>query len=47
MYRSRSAVETGNFEYVKQIINRDYSVYSGRVLELFFQQLFADTGQYN
>ncbi|HLP59236.1 MAG TPA: ATP-binding protein [Candidatus Deferrimicrobium sp.] len=47
IYRSRSAVETGNFEYVKQIINRDYSVYSGRVLELFFQQLFADTGQYN
>lgn len=47
IYRNRSAVETGNFDYVKQIINRDYSVYSGRVLELFFQQLFADTGQYN
>lgn len=47
IYRNRSAVETGNFDYVKQIINRDYAVYSGRVLELFFQQLFADTGQFN
>ncbi|MCI0471220.1 MAG: ATPase, partial [Candidatus Aminicenantes bacterium] len=47
IYRNRSAVETGNFAYVKQIINRDYAVYSGRILEIFFRQLFADTGQYN
>jgi AAA+ ATPase superfamily predicted ATPase len=47
IYRNRSALETGNFEYVKQIINRDYSVYSGRILEIFFQQLFADSGRYN
>ena len=47
IYRHRSAVETGNFDYVKQIINRDYGVFSGRGLEIFFQQLFADSHRYN
>lgn len=47
IYRHRSAVETGNFNYVKQIIDRDYSVYSGRVLESFFHRLFADSQRYN
>lgn len=47
IYRHRSAVETGNFEYVKQIIQRDYAVYSGLVLERFFRLLFAETGKYN
>jgi AAA+ ATPase superfamily predicted ATPase len=47
IYRHRSAVETGNFDYVKQIINRDYGVFSGRGLEIFFRQLFADSHQYN
>ncbi|MCK5058511.1 MAG: ATP-binding protein [Candidatus Aminicenantes bacterium] len=47
IYRHRSAVETGNFSYIKQVINRDYNVYSGRILESFFQQLFADTLLYN
>jgi AAA+ ATPase superfamily predicted ATPase len=47
IYRHRSAVETGNFDYVKQIVNRDYSGYSGRVLESFFHHLFADSGRFN
>lgn len=47
IYRHRSAVETGNFDYVKQIINRDYGVFSGRGLETFFHQLFADSRRYN
>ncbi|MCP4155591.1 MAG: ATP-binding protein [bacterium] len=47
IYRQRSAVETGNFDYIKQLIKRDYSVYSGRVLEGFFHNLFADTGAFN
>jgi AAA+ ATPase superfamily predicted ATPase len=47
IYRHRSAVETGNFDYVKQIINRDYGVFSGRGLEIFFRQLFADSHRYN
>ena len=47
IYRNRSAVETGNFGYVKDIIRRDYSVYCGRMLENFFHDLLADTGQFN
>jgi AAA+ ATPase superfamily predicted ATPase len=47
IYRNRSAVETGNFEYIRDVIRRDYSTYAGRVLERFFQTLFAETGQYN
>jgi uncharacterized protein len=47
LYRQRSAVETGNFEYVKQLVDRDYNVYSGRVLESFFQKLFAATQRFN
>ncbi|MDD5483881.1 MAG: ATP-binding protein [Kiritimatiellae bacterium] len=47
IYRNRSAVETGNFSYVGDIIRRDYAVYCGRMLENFFRDLLADTGQFN
>ncbi|MBI4825121.1 MAG: ATP-binding protein [Nitrospirae bacterium] len=47
IFRNRSAAETENFSYIKEIINRDYSSYSGRMLENFFHQLFAETGNYN
>ncbi|MBI4843597.1 MAG: ATP-binding protein [Nitrospirae bacterium] len=47
IFRNRSAAETENFSYIKEIINRDYSSYSGRMLESFFHQLFAETGNYN
>ncbi|MCP4220974.1 MAG: ATP-binding protein, partial [bacterium] len=47
VYRQRSAVETGNFEYIKQLIRRDYSVYSGGILEDFFHDIFAATGNFN
>lgn len=47
VYRNRSAVETGNFEYIRDVIRRDYSTYAGRVLEQFFRALFAETGRYN
>ncbi|MFH0926450.1 MAG: ATP-binding protein [bacterium] len=47
IYRNRSAIETENFNYIKEIINRDYSQYCGRLLEKFFHELFASTGKYN
>lgn len=47
IYRHRSAVETGNFDYVKRIVDRDYAVYSGLILERFFHRVIADTGQFN
>lgn len=47
IYRNLSAIETGNFKYVKDLLKRDYAAYSGRILERFFHELFADTGRYN
>lgn len=36
IYKYRSAIEIGNLAYVKEIVRRDYKVYSGRVLENYF-----------
>ena len=47
IYRNMSAVETGNFEYVKQIVERDYSTYSGLMLESLFRDLLAAGKRYN
>ncbi len=38
IYKYRSAVEAGNLDYIKQILERDYSVYSGKILEKFFRE---------
>lgn len=47
IFKNRSAVETGNFGYIREVINRDYSTYAGRILESFYQQVFAESGRYN
>ena len=47
IFSNRSAAENGNFGYIREIINRDYSTYAGRILERYYQQLFSETGKYN
>jgi AAA+ ATPase superfamily predicted ATPase len=47
LHRNRSAVEIGNFEYIRELIRRDYPTYAGLVLERFFHAKFAETGKYN
>lgn len=47
IHRNWSAVETENFSYIKQVIRRDFQTYCGRILEQFFQDLFATSGRYN
>ncbi len=47
IYRNLSAVETGNFTYLREIVERDYSTWSGRILERFFHELCAESGTYN
>lgn len=47
IYRYRTAIEIENFNYLRKIIARDYTSYCGPLLERFFQQLFAETGQFN
>ena len=47
IFRNRSAVETENFGYIREIIERDYDTYSGPLLEKFYRALFAEQKAYN
>ncbi|NRA73031.1 MAG: ATP-binding protein [Gammaproteobacteria bacterium] len=47
IYKNRSAIEIGNFAYVRSIIERDFSVYSDRSLELLCKEILAESGQFN
>ena len=47
IYKYRSAVESGNTDYIKQIIERDYQVYSGKVLEKYFIEHYRQSKKYN
>jgi len=52
IYKYRSAVEIENYAYVKEIVNRDYTTYSGRFLEKYFLEKlklshnYSDLGTY-
>lgn len=47
IYRNSSAIETDNFSYVKRVLERDLSSFSGLVLERLFRSLLASTGEYS
>jgi hypothetical protein len=47
IYRNWSAIELKNFDYVRRIIDRDYSTYCGRFLERFFLEILAQGKKYN
>ncbi len=47
IHKNRPAVETGNFNYIKELVQREYSTYSGLLLEKLFHRLVADTFEYN
>ena len=52
IYKYRSAIEIENYDYVKEIVLRDYATYSGKFLEKYFvEQLklsynYSDIGSY-
>ena len=46
-HRNRGAIEIHNYAYVKKIIKRDFSSYSGRILEKLFFELLAETKRFN
>ena len=46
-HRNRDAIEIHNFDFIKNIINKELSTYSGRLLEKFFIELIATTKKYN
>lgn len=47
IYKYRSAVEIGNLAYLKDIIERDYTTYSGRILEKFFIEKMMEGGNFS
>ena len=47
IYKNKSAIEIENYEYVKNIVKRDYSVYSGRFLEKYFIEKLKLTFEYS
>jgi AAA+ ATPase superfamily predicted ATPase len=47
IFRNRSAVETENFGYIREVVDRDYDTYSGPLLEKFYRELFAEKKTYN
>ena len=47
IHRNRDAVELHNYDFIKDIINREFSTYAGRLLEKFFIELLASTKMYN
>ena len=47
IFRNRSAVEAGNYAYVREVLDRDFATWSGLMLERFFHELFAASCNYN
>jgi AAA+ ATPase superfamily predicted ATPase len=47
IYKYQSAVEIGNFEYLRTIVERDYPTYSGKVLERYFTEKLASSKRYS
>ncbi len=46
VFKHASVIENGNFEYIKNVVRRDISTYSGKILENLFIELIADSGEY-
>jgi len=47
IYKYRSAIEIENYDYVKSIVKRDFSTYSGRFLEKYFIEKLKLSGAYS
>lgn len=47
IYKNKSAVEIGNFEYIKSIVKRDFSTYAGRFLEKYFIEKMKAANKYS
>ena len=43
IYKFRSTIEIGSLDYIRKIVDRDYEVYSGIVLEKYFRAKMIDS----
>lgn len=46
IFKNKSAVEIGNFSFVRQIIERDFDVFSGKMLEKYFVYKLSKSEKY-
>lgn len=46
-HKNRDAIEIGNYPFIKEVIKRNFSTYSGKILEKFFFELLAKTQHFN
>ncbi|MDR2861912.1 MAG: ATP-binding protein [Syntrophobacterales bacterium] len=47
IYKYRSAVEIGNLDYVRNIVERDYETYSGIILEKYFRTVMTESKEFS
>ena len=47
IYKYRGAIEIDNLNYVKQIVLRDYTMYSGKLLEKYFSNKLKNQGTFS
>jgi AAA+ ATPase superfamily predicted ATPase len=47
VYKYRSAIEIENYEYVKQIVERDFNLFSGRFLERYFIEKLKNSHEFS
>lgn len=47
IYKNKSAIEIENYDYVKNIVKRDFSTYSGKLLEKYFCEKLKLTNQFS
>lgn len=47
IFKYRSTIEIGNYGYVREIVERDYEMFSGLVLEKYFRTKLIETMEYS
>ncbi|GHS91148.1 ATPase [Bacteroidia bacterium] len=47
IYKYRSAVEIGNLDYIRDIVERDYETYSGIILEKYFRAMMMEAKDFS
>ena len=47
IYKYRSSIEIGNFDYVRSIVGRDYATFSGLILEKYFVEKMILSQKYS
>lgn len=47
IYKYRSAVEIGNLDYIRDIVERDYETYSGIILEKYFRAMMMEAKEFS